>query len=111
MLDSIPADQEREIAAETAHHAMVAGWEKAIQIVGRKHGLKQFAMENILTRVSRDQGKRDPSGRIDELRDWDLHKQRDRSDLKKPTPGDNLHKLSPGLRRYMEKKLAKSKMS
>jgi len=98
----IPADGEREIAAEVAHRAMVAGWEKAIQDVGREKGLMSLVVERILDKVAKDQGKRDPSGRIDELGDWLLHRRRERSDLVRGS--NSLHKLSPGLRAYMHKK-------
>jgi hypothetical protein len=103
VLDSTPESHEREIAAETAHHAMVAGWDKAIEIVGRKHGLKRFAMENVLNRVHKAQKGKDPAERLDELNDWET----ERNGKSQLIRGSNsLHKLSPGLRKYMEKKLS-----
>jgi hypothetical protein len=103
-INDVPTDQEREIAAEVAQRAMVAGWENAIQTVGKEKGLPGLVIENILNKVSAEQSRRDPSARIDELRDWQLHKQRHNSDLKRNPGGNSLHNLSPGLRAYMEKK-------
>ena len=88
---------------------MVAGWDKAIELVGRKHGLKRFTMENILNRVLKDQKQNqiDPGQKIDELNDWETERN-GKSQLIKGS--NSLHKLSPGLRKYMEKKLSSSKM-
>lgn len=95
-------DSEREIAAEIARRAMTSGWEKAIQDVAAEKAIPLLALEGILNRVSKENPHRDPSARISELQDWEVQKQRN-SQLKP----NSLHKLSPGLRAYMEKKLGK----
>jgi hypothetical protein len=101
--NDVPTDEERKLAAETAHRAMIAGWEKAIQDVGRENGLQTLVIKNILNKVAKDSPNRDPSGRIDELQDYLHHQTRHNSDRVK----GNLHKLSPGLKAYMEQKLQK----
>lgn len=93
-------DAERELAAETARRAMISGWKNAINAVSAEKGINQLALEGILNRVTADNPNRDPSARIDELNDWTLQKQRN-SELKR----NSLHRLSPGLRAYMEQKL------
>jgi len=93
-------DQERELAAETARRAMISGWTKAIQDVAAEKGITPLSLEGILNRVSKENPHRDPSARIDELGDWEVQKQRN-SELKR----NSLHRLSPGLRAYMERKL------
>jgi hypothetical protein len=98
----ITSDHEREIAAETARRAMIAGWDRAIRDVAAEKGITPLALEGILNKVSKDNPNRDPSARIDELNDWEANKQRN-SELKR----NSLHRLSPGLRAYMEKKQAK----
>lgn len=92
-------DAERELAAETARKAMISGWSKAIQDVSAEKGITPLALEGVLNAVSKDNSTRDPSSRIDELNDWETNKQRN-SELKR----NSLHRLSPGLRAYMEKK-------
>ena len=94
-------DAERELAAEVARRAMVAGWRKSIDDVGREKGIASMAVEGILNRVSKENPSRDPSARIDELADWEHHKTRN-SELKR----NAVDRLSPGLRAYILKKQA-----
>src|SRR3954470_7803573 len=96
-------DAERELAAETARRGIIAGWDRAIRDVAAEKGITPLALEGILNKVSKDNPNRDPSARIDELNDWEANKQRN-SELKR----NSLHRLSPGLRAYMEKKALKS---
>jgi hypothetical protein len=92
-------DIERELAAETARRAMTAGWTKAIGDVAAEKGVTPLALEGILNKVSAGNAHRDPSARIDELASWEVQKTRN-SELKR----NSLHRLSPGLRAYMERK-------
>lgn len=59
----------------------------------------------ILDKAAKYNDVADPSGRIDELDDW-MKEKRGRS---RQAGGGKLHKLSPGLRAYMEAKLNASK--
>jgi hypothetical protein len=92
-------DTEREIAAETARRAMLAGWDKAIRDVASEKGINPLAIEGILNKAAKENPNRDPSVRIDELNDWETQKMRN-SSLKR----NSLDRLSPGLRAYMLKK-------
>lgn len=99
-------DAERELAAETARRAMIAGWDRAIRDVSAEKGVTPLALEGILNKVSKENPNRDPSARIDELYDWEANKQRN-SELKR----NSLHRLSPGLRAYMESKALRKQNS
>lgn len=93
-------NSERELAAETARRAMIAGWKKAIQDVASENGITVLALEGILNKAEKENSSIDPSQRIDELRSWTDQK-RTNSELKR----NSLDRLSPGLRAYMEKKI------
>jgi hypothetical protein len=100
-VNQTPTAAEREIAAETARQAMISGWTKAIQDISSQHGITVLAVEGILNRVSKDNPNRDPSARIDELSSWDQQSRIGGSEVKR----NSLHRLSPGLRAYMERKI------
>lgn len=104
--NDVPSDSERETAADVAHRAMIVGWPTAIKDVGQKMGVNTWVIENMLNRVSKEQSHRDPSARIDELKDWEDYKLR-RTDIQPKRQGannSNIQKLSPGLRKFMLKK-------
>ena len=100
----VVTDAERELAAETARRAMISGWTKAIEDVSKEKAVTPLALEGILNRVEKNNPNVDPSQRIDELGDWTVQKARN-SELKR----NSLHRLSPGLRAYMEAKALKNK--
>lgn len=98
-MNTMTTEHEREIAAETARRAMIAGWNRAIQDTASEHGIDKLAIEGILNRASKENAHLDSSARIDELNDWETQKMKN-SNIKR----NSLDRLSPGLRAYMEKK-------
>jgi len=99
-MDSLLSDKEREVAAEVSARAMMSGWDTAIGWAARQFGVSQMDIRVILDKASRHNDSADPSMRIDELVDWNREK-RGRSERSQES---RLHRLSPGLRKYMEDK-------
>jgi hypothetical protein len=79
----VPADGQREIAKDCAKDAMVMGWDLAIQKHAYENRIPESELRRLLDQASEYNDKADPSGRIDELNDWDAQK-RGRSQIASP---------------------------
>ncbi len=79
----VPADEQRELASACAKDAMVMGWDQAIQKHAYENRVPETEVRRLLDEASEYNDKADPSGRIEELNDWEIQK-RGRSELKSP---------------------------
>ncbi len=75
----VPADEQRELAS-----AMVMGWDRAIQKHAYENRVPEDEVRRLLDQASEYNDKADPSGRIEELNDWEIQK-RGRSTLARQT--------------------------
>jgi hypothetical protein len=77
----IVSNPSREIANQVTEMAMVAGWDKAIQEHAYQNKVSEDRIREILDEALEYDDKADPSGRIENIQDWQREK-RGRSTLK-----------------------------
>ena len=106
-MQGVLTDAEKEIAYKVANRAMIAGWDRAVGWAAAEYGVSQLEVKALLNKAADFNDTADPSARISELDDWKKEKQ-GRSER---ASGSKLHRLSPGLRAYMEAKTNSSTQS
>src|SRR6266496_1857610 len=104
-VQGVLTDAELNLVKEIANRAMIAGWENAIFMATRQSGISQIQVRDLLNRAVDFNNSADPHSRIPELANWEKERM-GRSERASNTKSGNLHKLSPGLRAYMEAKQA-----
>ena len=70
----VVTDAERQFVKRIADQAMISSWDQAIGDAAREEGLTYEQVVLTLNRVSDYNDKADPSGRIEELEDWEKEK-------------------------------------
>lgn len=82
-MGEIISNPERELAADTAHDAMIMGWDAAIQKHAYENRIPDAKLRSILDLALDYEDKADPQGRIEGIRDW-AHEKRGSSALAAP---------------------------